>query len=52
MNDILYNPAKLNLMLFVQEMLEKNPSGQERLPMGIMPSVLSAQQTVPLPNMV
>lgn len=52
MNDILYNPAKLNLMFFTQEMLEKNPSGQERLPTEIMPSVLPAQQTVPLPNMV
>lgn len=37
-----------SLMLSMQEMLEKNPSGQERLPMEIMPSVPSALQ----PNMV
>lgn len=49
MNYILHNRAKLNLSCFsMQEMLEKNPSGQERLPMEIMPSVPSALQ----PNMV
>uniref|UniRef100_A0A674N535 Gamma-tubulin complex component 6 n=1 Tax=Takifugu rubripes TaxID=31033 RepID=A0A674N535_TAKRU len=37
--------------LQIQEMLEKNPSGQERLPMEIMPSVPSALQTASLPNM-
>lgn len=51
MNDILKPSQIKSLMLFMQEMLEKNPSGQERLPMEIMPSVLPAQ-TVPLPNMV
>lgn len=41
-----------SLLLLMQEMLEKKPSGQERLPMEIKPSVPSALQTVSLPNMV
>lgn len=40
------------LMTFFQAMLEKYPLGQQRLPMEVLPSVPSAQQTAPQPTLV